>query len=73
MTLWEPQTSQQEILRALRSQIEARWGKAPTAAQELMAASAANALWLIAQQPLEPLGEEPDFLSIGSLSEDIHG
>lgn len=70
MTIWEPQTSQQEILRALRSQIEARWGKEPTAAQEQMAAGAADALWRIAQQPLEPLDEEPDFLSI---SEDVRG
>lgn len=70
MTIWEPQASQQEILRALRSQIESRWGRAPTAAQEQMAASAADALWRIAQQPLEPLGDEPDFLSI---SEDVRG
>jgi len=64
------ETTPQEILRVLRSQIEARWGQAPTAAQEQMAASAADALWRIAQQPLEPLGDEPDFLST---SEDVRG
>ncbi|GEM_PF-6237852 len=73
MTTWEPQASQQEILRALLAQIEARWGKALTAAQEQMAASVADALWRIAQQPLEPLGDEPDFLPIGSISEDVRG
>ena len=61
--IWNPETPQADILRAILAEVEARWGDPPSAGVQAMAAATAGALWRIAQAPLDPLAAEPDFLS----------
>ena len=57
--------SQGAVLEALTRAAEATWGGERLGALQPTLEMAAAALWELAQQPLEPTGVEPDFVSGG--------
>jgi hypothetical protein len=56
----DPGATEPDILEALRREAEATWGAARAAEVQGRLAHTAHWLWLVAQQPLELLDEEPD-------------
>jgi hypothetical protein len=61
---FDPTLTREQVLEAFRAQAQATWGAERLAALDWALANAANAVWQVAQQPLGPTDEEPDFLGV---------
>lgn len=63
MSLWQTQQTPDHVLQELEARALARWGDARLPALSAALRATAETLSLLAQTPLDPLDEPPDFLA----------